>query len=111
MIIPAKTSDLEIVNVIRESANVWTLLFQRTTERKKIKENEKRDKYLYLAREQKDLWNMRVVVILIVIVAFGTIPKVSLKGLEKSKIGGRIVPFQTIALLRSARILRRVLET
>ena len=33
------------------------------------------------------------------------------KGLEKWKIGGRVGPIQTTALLRSARILRRLLET
>ena len=49
----------------------------------KIKENEKRDKFLDLARELKKLWNMRVTVIPIVIDALGTIPKGFVKGTRK----------------------------
>ena len=54
----------------------------------KIKENEKRDKYLDLAREQKKLWNMRVIVITIVIGAVGTVPKGLESGLEEFEIRG-----------------------
>ena len=39
-----------------------------------IKENEKRDKYLDLARERM-LWNVRVTLIPIIIDALGTVPK------------------------------------
>ena len=48
----------------------------------KLKECEKSDKYLDLARELKKLWNMKVTIIPIVIVAFGTETKGLLKGLE-----------------------------
>ena len=41
----------------------------------KLKECEKTDKYLDLARELKKLWNMQVTIIPIVIGAFGTITK------------------------------------
>ena len=54
---------------------------------------------------------MRVTVILIVIGALGMIPKGLVRGLEELEIGGKIKTIQTIALLRLARILRRVLET
>ena len=50
-------------------------------------------------------------VIPIVIGALGTIPKRLIKGFEDLEIRGQIETIQTIALLRSARILRRVLET
>ena len=43
--------------------------------RVKIKENEKRDKYLDLAGELKRLWNMKVTVKPIIIGALGTINK------------------------------------
>ncbi len=43
--------------------------------RVKIKENEKRNKYLDLANGLKKLWNMKVTVIPIIIGALGTIPK------------------------------------
>ena len=53
----------------------------------KLKECEKRDKYLDLARELKKLWNMKVTIILIVIGAFGTVIKGLLKGLEDLEVG------------------------
>ena len=77
----------------------------------KLKECEKRDKYLDLARELKKLWNMKVTIIPIVICAFGTVTKGLLKGLEDLELGGRVETIQTTALLKTARILRRVLET
>ena len=76
-----------------------------------LKESEKKDKYLDLARGLKKLWNMKVTIVPIVIDALGTITKGLLKGLEDLEIGGRVETIQTTALLRTARILRRVLET
>ena len=76
-----------------------------------LKESEKKDKYLDLARELKKPWNMKVTIVLIVIDAFGTITKGLLKGLEHLEICGRVETIQTTALLRTARILRRILET
>ena len=77
----------------------------------KLKECEKKDKYLDLARELKKLWNMRVTIVPIVIGAFGTVIKGLLKGLEDLEVGRRVETIQTTALLRTARILQRVLET
>ena len=77
----------------------------------KLKECEKRDKYLDFARELKKLWNMKVTIIQIVIGAFGTVTKGLLKGLEDLEVGDRVETIQTAALLKAARILRRVLET
>ena len=45
----------------------------------------------------------------IVIGAFSTVTNGLLNGLEDLEVGGRVEPIQTIALLRTARILRRVL--
>ena len=50
-----------------------------TDHRVKIKENQKIDKYMDLARELKMLWNIKVIVIPTVIVTLRTIPE----GLEK----------------------------
>ena len=47
----------------------------------------------------------------IVIGAFGTVTKGLLKGLDDLEFGGRVETIQTTALLKTARILRRVLET
>ena len=78
----------------------------------KLKECEKKDKYLNFARELKrKLWNMQMIMIPIVIGAFGTVTKGLLKGLEDLEVGGRMATIQTTILLRTARILRRVLET
>ena len=54
---------------------------------------------------------MKVPIIPIVIGAFGTITKGLLKGLEDLEVGGRVETIQMTALLKTARIPRRVLET
>ena len=74
-----------------------------------LKESEKKDTYLDLAREIKKLWNMKVTIV--PIGALGTVTKGLLKGLEDLEIGGRVETIQMTALLRTARILRRALET
>ena len=53
--------------------------------RVKLKENEKKGKYLDLVRELKNLWNMKVTVIPPVIVALGTVIKRLVQGLEDLK--------------------------
>ena len=73
--------------------------------RVKHKESEKRDKYLDLARE------LKVKLILIVIGALGTVTKGLIQELEDLKIRWRVGTIQTTGLLKSARILRKVLET
>ena len=50
-------------------------------------------------------------IVLIVIGAFGTITKGLLKVVEDLEVGGRVETIQMTALLRTARILRRVLKT
>ena len=54
---------------------------------------------------------MKVTIIPIVIGAFGTVTKGLLKGLEDLEVVRQVETIQTTALLRTARILRRVLET
>ena len=53
---------------------------------------------------------MKVAVITIIISAFGRDTKELVLGLEDLKVRERVEIIQTTALLRSARILRRVLE-
>ena len=80
----------------------------------KLRECEKKKKkvkYLNLARKLKKLWNMQMTIIPIVIGMFGTVTKGLLKGLKDLEVGGRVETIQTTTLLRTARILRRVLET
>ena len=60
-----------------------------------------------LLKNWKKLWNMKMTIITIVIKAFGTVTKGLQKGLEDLEVGGR----EKTILLRTARILRKVLET
>ena len=53
---------------------------------------------------------MKVTVTLIVIGAFDTVTKRLVQGLEDLKIRGRVDSIQSTTILKSARILRRVLE-
>ena len=77
----------------------------------KLKECEKKDKYLDLTSELKKLWNIQVKILPIVIGEFGTVSKGLVNGLEDLEVGGRVETIQTTTLLRTARILRRVLKT
>ena len=79
--------------------------------RVKLKESEKKDKYFDHASESKKQWNIKVRIIPIVIGALVTVARGLIQGLEDLEIKGRRETTQTSALLRSARILRRVLET
>ena len=79
--------------------------------RVKLKESEKRDKYLNLVRElKKKLWNMKVTAIPILTGALCTITKGLVQELEDLEIKKRIEAIQTTALLRLARIFIRVQE-
>ena len=76
----------------------------------KLKEIEKKDNYLDLAGELKNLQNMKLTIIPIVTSAYGTVTKGLLLALEDLEIGGRVETIKTTALLRTARIMRRVME-
>ena len=106
-LIPARRLHLIIINKKKRTCKIVVFAVP-ADNRIKLKECEKKDKYLDLARELKKLWNMQVTII---IGAFGTVTKGLLKGLEDLEVGGRVETIQTTALLRTARILRRVLET
>ena len=109
-LISARRPDLIIINKKKKVCKIVDFAVP-ADHRIKLKECEKWDKYLDLARELKKLWNMRVTIIPIVSGAFGTATKRLLKGLEELKVGGQVETIQTTALLKTDRILRRVLET
>ena len=86
--------------------------------RVKLMGREKRDKYLDLARElkkqkktKKKQTNCEMTVLLFVIGSLGTVTKGLVQGLEYLEIRGRVETILTKVGLRSARILRRVLDT
>ena len=107
-LIPARRPDLIIINKRKRICKIVDFAVS-ADHRINLKESEKKDKYLDLAREIKKLWNMKVTIVPIVISVLGTVTKGLLKGLEDIEIGGRVETIQTTALLRTARILRRVL--
>ncbi len=57
------------------------------------------------------VWNMKLTVIPIVIRAFGTVTKGLFKGMKDVEVGGWMETILTTALLKTARILGRVLKT
>ena len=59
-----------------------------------LKECEKKNKYLDLARELKKLLKMKVTIIPIVIGAFRTVTNGLRKGLEDLEVGGRVETIQ-----------------
>ena len=113
-LIPARRPDLIIINKKKKKKKRIRKIVDFAVpadHRINLKKSEKNDKYLDLARELKKLWNMKVTIVPIVIGALDTIIKGLLKGLEDLEVGGRVETIQTIALLRTAKILRRLLET
>ena len=106
-IISARRPDLIIINKICKIVD-----FTVPSDHKiKLKECEKKDKYIDFASELKKLWNMKVTIISIVIGTLGTVTKGLIKGMEDLEAGGRVETIQTTALFRTAWILRRALET
>ena len=77
----------------------------------KLKESEKKRKYIDLTRELKKLWKMKVTFIAIIIGAMDTVTQKLIKGQEDREIKGCVDSIQTTILLRSARILKSVPKT
>ena len=81
-----------------------------------MKESEKKDKYLNLARELKKAWNIKVTFIPIVIGALSTDTKGLIRGLEDLEIRGRVETIYSIIEIsqnteKSPGDLRRVAVT
>ena len=80
-LISARRPDLIIINKKKKERICKIVDFAVPVDHRiKLKEYEKKDKYLDLARELKKLWNLKVTNVPIVIGAFGTITKILLKG-------------------------------
>ena len=112
-LISARRPDLIIINKKKKKKRFYKIMdfAVPADHRIKLKECEKKDKYLDLTGEFQKVWNMNVTTLQIVIGAFGTVTKGLLKGMEDLEVGGRVETIHTTALLRTARILRRILET
>ena len=107
-----RRSDLVVINKIKKE----NLLNRRHyCPDRSHSENEKKIKReritQNLPQNSKKEWNVKVKVISIIIVLLETTPKELIKGMEDFEVLGRTVTIQTKALLISARILSRVLQT
>ena len=85
-LISARRPHLIIINKKKQICKIVDFADHRIN----LKECEKKDKYLDLARELKKLWNMKLTIALIVIGTLGTITKGLLKGLEDLEVGRRV---------------------
>ena len=88
-LIPARRPDLIIIKKKMRICKIDDFVVP-VDHRINLKESEKKDKYLDLARELKKLWNMKVTIVPIVIGALGTVTKGLLKGLEYLEVGRRV---------------------
>ena len=95
-LISARSPDLIIINKKKKNCKIVDFTVP-ADHRIKLKEREKKDKYLDLARELKKLWNMQVTIIPILIGAFGTVTRGLSKGQEDFEVGGRVETIQITA--------------
>ena len=99
-LISARRPDLIIINKKKRTSKIVDLAIP-SDHKIKLRECEKKGKFLDFARELKKLWNMQVTIIPIVIGVLGTVTKGLLKRLEDLEVGGRVDTIQV--LLRTAR--------
>ena len=107
LLISVRRPDIKIINIKKRTCKIVDFAVP-AGHIIKLKESEKKDKYLDFWRELKKLCYIKMTIIPIDIGAFGTVIKRLLKGLEDLEVGLQSEIIQTTALLR---ILRRVLET
>ena len=88
-LIPARRPDLIIINKRKGISKIVDFAVP-VDHRINLKEREKKDKHLDLARGLKKLWNMKVTIVPIVIGALGTVTKGLFKGLDDMKVSGRV---------------------
>ena len=108
-IIQARRPDMIVIDKETNKAQVIDFAIPYDS-RVDSKEMEKIEKYQDLVRELKRLWDMKVVVIPIVLGALGTTPKTLQKRMKDIGIETRTGELQKIVILHTARILRKVLE-
>ena len=105
----AKRPDLVIVTKkMRTCLQVYFIV--PANQKVKLKETEKKDKYLDLARELKETVERESDSDINCNWRDGIVTKGLAQGQEQLEIRGRVETIQTAAFLRSARIPRRVLE-
>ena len=74
-----------------------------------LKEKEQVQKYQDFARELCELWQAKATIVLVAVGALGTIPKALEKHLQEIRTSVGVDLLQRMALLGTARILRKTL--
>ena len=75
-----------------------------------LKEIEKKSNYKDLDVEIHRMWQMKTIVIPVVVGALGTVKKGMVENIEKVAKSASVAEVQKICMLRCARILRKVLS-
>ena len=95
--------------IVKDSVNSTCKLIDMTVPSDRniaLKEIEKKNKYKDLQR----MWQMKTIVIPVVVGALGTVKKGMIENIEKVSKIANVTEIQKICMLGSARILRKVLS-
>ena len=98
--------------IVKDSVNSTCKLIDMTVPSDRniaLKEIEKKSKYKDLEVEIQRIWQMKTIVLPVVIGALGTVKKGMVENIEKVAKGASVTEIQKICMLESARILRKVL--
>ena len=107
-VIEARRPDLVVVDKERSCKIIDFAVHEDSTIAEK--EKDKTEKYQDLGRELQKIWNVQVKIIPLVVGSLGTIPKQFGNRLKQIDITVATAQVQKTVLLRTAKILRKVLE-
>ena len=107
--ITAKRPDI----IVKDSVNSTCKLIDMTFPSDRniaLKEIEKKSKYKDLKLEIQRMWHMKTIVFRVVVGALGTVKKGMVENIKKVSERETVTEIQKICMLRSARILRKVIS-
>ena len=114
---PVKTDRTITTNrpdiIVKDSVNSTCKLIDMTIQSDRsiaLKEIEKKSKYKDLELEIQRVWQMKAIVIPVVVVALGTVKKGMVENIEKVSKRHDVTEIQKICILESARMLKKVLS-
>ena len=99
--------------IVKDSVNSTCKLIDMTVPSDRniaLKEIEKKSKYNDLELEIQRMWQMKTVVIPVVVGALGTVKKGMVENIKKASETATVTEIQRICMLGSARTLRKVLS-